>query len=152
LRGLASQELIRRPVHAKILADLALIPDQNIKIASEYELYQEFIFRIEERDSKKAARRDIDTKSRIEFMLDIAWWLWEVAKADSFSILDIPDSIAEKWKSRFRDSVDRETALRELLTGSVLERSKIDRIFETKDEIVSSFHIAHIGSSWWPKS
>jgi hypothetical protein len=146
LRTIEGDALIRRPVHAKILADLALIPNQNVQINNEYDLYQEFIFRIAARETtEKGAREPVGLEARIDFMLEIAWWLWSKKKEQSFSIDEIPDSITKKAIAHFEQTVNRETALREMLIGSVLERSRLQKILDTKDEI--RFFFPH--RSYW---
>jgi hypothetical protein len=146
LQNLGASELIRRPVHAQILADLALIPGQNIQIQNEYDLYYEFLFRIAKRETtEKDARQSIDADLRIGFMLEIAWWLWSKKQVNSFSIDEIPADVVNATAKYFPEAVDRETTLREMLIGSVLERSQMSKIFETKDEI--KFFFPH--RSYW---
>lgn len=76
VRALNFQDLISRPVQAKILTDLASDPKVVLKKFTRYQLYDEFIHAVLRRDEEKKARMPIGAISRREFLRRLCWWLW----------------------------------------------------------------------------
>jgi hypothetical protein len=142
ISALPAADLICRPVHAKMLADLALIPGQPIHLTNEYELYRELMARVTARETEeKDSREPIDATTRIEFITNIAWWLWTIKQSDAFSFEEIPPAILNRASQAFEEVHDSTTVAREMLIGSVLERSSLANVFNTKDQI--TFYFPH---------
>ena len=93
-------EVFSKPVHARILTDLAADPDVDLAPfalgVSRWSLYQVFFESLAEREVDKTARRPIRDAKRLDFLREIAFWLWlRKGGATSFSAHDIPDSLIE---------------------------------------------------------
>lgn len=117
-------DMVRRPVHAKMLADLSIIETHSIENYNEYDLYKNFITKTIERESDKAARKAVPESTRFEFMLRVAWWLWTVKKQNMFSPDELPKELNDFVISHCDEHTDVGTAIREFITGSILEHSK----------------------------
>ncbi|MDJ0643790.1 MAG: NACHT domain-containing protein, partial [Erythrobacter sp.] len=122
-------EIFSKPVHAKILTELAADPAFDIETFSEgitrWHLYQEFFASLFERESLKEARRPISERQRQRFLGQLAVWLWtEKSGVTSFSVDELPDRFNELAEVSHTD--DPETRLREYLTGSFLEKKSGD--------------------------
>lgn len=124
--------IFSKPVHAQILTDLGSESSFDIDRfrdgISRWDLYEAFFAYLAERESKKPARRAVSDHARLEFLREIAYWLW--AKRDgstSFSSVEIPTYIIESLD--LDDSDDPDVRLREYLTGSFLEKKDGDVFF-----------------------
>ena len=116
--------LFSKPVHIKILTDLAADPSVDLSVFSQggsrWLLYSEFISSLYDRELEKDARIPISHEVRLDFLVDLAFWLWSnKQKQTSFSSEELPDElILEKISI---DVSEIESAKRELLSGSILE-------------------------------
>ncbi len=125
-------EIFSKPVHAKILTDLAADPEFKLdrfkKHVTRWKLYEAFFDTLAERESEKESRRPISEVKRLEFLRRLAIWLWsDKAGSVSFSAADVPVSVISTVEAP--DSSDDESKLRELLTGSLLEKKGRDIYF-----------------------
>jgi hypothetical protein len=68
--------LVLRPVQAKMLADLAIDPHVEWRSFSRYELFEQFVSRITEREASRPTRGTFDQATRTKFVELVAWWLW----------------------------------------------------------------------------
>lgn len=74
---LQSTDLLTRPVHITLVAELGANPDFSFENFDEYSLYQHFITNMIDRDvDNKQARRSIGTEPRRKFQRELAWWAW----------------------------------------------------------------------------
>lgn len=96
---LADQDpsLFEKPVHARILTDLATDPNVDLSFLKDHltrwHLYRAFFSALAERENKKDARRAIGDDRRVAFLRDLAFWLWtQKGGATAFSIHELPDS------------------------------------------------------------
>lgn len=90
------EDLLRRPVHLNIIAELAANPDFNLAGFNEYSLYEHCIRSMIERDIRdKPARRSIPLEARIQFQYRLAWWAWNRGGVSQghFNRYDIPASL-----------------------------------------------------------
>jgi len=122
-------ELFSKPVHAKILIDLASDPDVDLsRFASgvtRWGLYEIFFSSLVEREMDKEVRRPIGDVPRITFLRQVAYWLWtERGGATSFCAADLPDDLFGALAQG--DAADAEALKREYLTGSFLEKKNGD--------------------------
>jgi hypothetical protein len=92
VKRLKLDDLIRRPVQAKMLAQIILNPKNSIEKISRYDLYNLFIDDCLTREEEKPQRRNITRDVRRQFMQDLAWWLWAIKRTRTFTVQDIPNS------------------------------------------------------------
>lgn len=125
----ADPDLFGKPVHAKILVDMAADPVVDLSRFSDgitrWGLYEVFFQSLVERETGKAARRPIAETARLDFLREVAFWLWtERNGATSFAAADLPDRIVESLPHG--DAADVDALKREYLTGSFLEKKSGD--------------------------
>jgi hypothetical protein len=125
----ADPDLFGKPVHAKILVDMAADPKVDLSRFADgitrWGLYEVFFQSLAERESEKAARRPIAETGRLDFLREVAFWLWtEKAGATSFSAADLPDRLVAGLPQG--DAADPDSLKREYLTGSFLEKKSGD--------------------------
>lgn len=125
-------EIFGKPVHAKILVDMASDPDVDLAQfaagITRWGLYEVFFNELAERETEKASRRPIAEAHRIEFLQEVAYWLWTAkSQATSFSAGDLPDAIIANLP--FGDAADLDALKREYLTGAFLEKKSGDVYF-----------------------
>lgn len=121
------RELINRPVHAKMIAKLAFSTTKNLEIYKRFHLYKQFIQMFFDREMAKAAREPVDRETRILFIQNLSWRLWKDGGRRHFSSKELAG-----WEKEYFDSTDLNRnvdMLRELLTGSILERKQNDYYF-----------------------
>lgn len=118
-----------KPVHAKILTDLAADPSVDLgrfrEGVSRWSLYDIFFNSLAEREVEKSARRPIGEEDRLGFLREVAVWLW-LAKggATAFSAHDLPDALVDGMAQG--DAADLDSLKREYLTGAFLEKKSGD--------------------------
>ncbi|MDQ0462944.1 hypothetical protein QO010_000692 [Caulobacter ginsengisoli] len=122
-------QVFAKPVHAKILTDLASDPGVDLsKLSggvSRWALYDLFFNRLAEREVEKDARRPIGEEHRLTFLRELAFWLWTgKGGATSFYAPDIPSSVIQLLPQG--DGEDIEAVRREYLTGAFLEKKHGD--------------------------
>lgn len=128
---LADQDpaIFGKPVHAKILTDLAADPSVDLSQfregVSRWSLYNIFFTSLAEREVEKGARRPIGEEDRLGFLREVALWLW-LAKGGStaFSAHDLPDALVEGMAHG--EAADLDSLKREYLTGAFLEKKSGD--------------------------
>ena len=108
-------ELIRRPIQAKMMADLAIDPKVEWRSFSRYSLYTEFMRSITKREIDKKSRRGLGEDRRHHFIVRVAWWVWQQGASLGFHLDDLPETVF--GMSRIDDRMKRE-----LLAGSILEK------------------------------
>lgn len=70
-------DLLRRPVHVQLIADVAADPHFDLRGFNEHRLYEHFIRNMVQRDTVlKPARRSIALDARLQFQRELAWWAW----------------------------------------------------------------------------
>ncbi len=118
-------DLFGKPVHLKILCDLAA--DDSIDLVrfeeslTRWDLYEVFFNDLLERDSEKVARRELGPQARLTFLRELAYWLWtERGGQISFSADELPRSLIEQLNPR--EDEDADGLMRELLVGAFLEK------------------------------
>lgn len=121
--------LFARPVHAKILTELAADRDVDLRSlglsVSRWTLYSEFFRALAAREIEKDARKPISEADRITFLRRVAMWLWRnKAGATSFSAFDLPQGIFDGLSDG--GAADEEDKRREYLTGALLEKKSGD--------------------------
>jgi hypothetical protein len=149
IRAIGYEDLIGRPVQARMLAEIATDPAVPLVAFSRFELYQVFITRIIEREQLKRVRQSISDEKRRLFIRKIAWWLWTTASSTGFSADSLPNSFVKPFGSD--DNEDPDALKRELLSGSMLER-KSNNTFYFAHRSFQEFLVAEhmISTSWTP--
>ncbi len=122
-------EIFGKPVHAKILTDLAADPQVDLSRfadgVSRWQLYETFFHSLVERETEKEARSPISERSRLEFVRAIAFWLWaQKGGSTDFHSGDLPDGLLSQLPGD--EAADLDTQKREYLTGSFLEKKSGD--------------------------
>jgi NACHT domain/Restriction endonuclease len=71
-------DLLKRPVHVALVAEVGADPSFDFDGFNEYKLYSHFISSMVERDTRdKPARREIPLAPRLAFQRELAWWAWK---------------------------------------------------------------------------
>lgn len=120
-------EVFSKPVHAKILTDLAADPEVDLarfaQGVSRWQLYEVFFESLAERETEKDARRPIPEAARLMFLREVAFWLWsQRGGTTDFHAADLPDELLEELPG----DADHDALKREYLTGSFLEKKSGD--------------------------
>jgi hypothetical protein len=139
-------DVVRRPVHARMLGVLAASPQWQMSGSTEYDLYYHFVSEFLRRElSQKEARAPVPESERYAFMQRIAWWLWTKRKVISFTADQVPERIVASARKYFDAADTDEVILREMLIGSMLGR-RITAEFIVEKEAFS-FYFPH--RSYW---
>lgn len=124
-------EIFAKPVHLKILVDLA--SDFKLKLdrfaggVTRWDLYQVFFGDLSDREREKEARKGIAPKIRMQFLRQLAFWLWtKKGGAVSFKVGSISDEIIPYGSI---GDIEPEAAVREFLTGAFLEKKDGDTYY-----------------------
>lgn len=125
-------EVFGKPVHAKILVELALDPSVDLSAlasnVTRWSLYSEFFSSLARRETSKAARAPIDEAARLKFLRDVAVWLWRSRDgATSFKASDLPPEMIVALPEGDADTLDEKR--REYLVGAFLERKAGETYF-----------------------
>ncbi|MDT8758747.1 NACHT domain-containing protein [Sphingomonas psychrotolerans] len=115
--------LLERPVHAQMLCEIAVQPDQLSPDMSVYELFDSFVHYLIARELEKKGRDpSFPLAARRRFNSHLAWWLWEMGGASTTTLNDIPQSICEASTRGLNHTLDREETRRELIQGCLVEK------------------------------
>lgn len=137
-------EIFAKPVHAQILTELSSEPTFDLENfqsgISRWDLYEAFFSFLAERESAKKARRPVSDNSRLDFLGELAFWLWsEKSGSTSFSSVEIPEAVLEQLKLEESDDLDVRT--REYLVGAFLEK-KLGDVFYFGHRSFAEFLVA----------
>lgn len=117
-----SQEtLISRPVHARMLADIATDPNVSISGISRYALYDHFVDHLIKRELTKQGRgRLYKSNDWRSFACDLAWYLWIAPGTSGIGcrLDDLPDQLFAPYQPA---DEEMSTVKRTLLSGSFLD-------------------------------
>jgi hypothetical protein len=125
IRREVAVDLLARPVHAKIVAELASDPTFDLHGFTRHTLYAAFIKLLVERDvEEKQARRAIGVEDRLEFQRRLAWWSW--TKADEGQGFFERDQVPFSLLTDLTDgtSINDETKLAEYLVSTLTEEKE----------------------------
>jgi len=132
-------DILKRPVQARMLAQILLNPKNSIEKISKFELYNMFIDECLSRETEKHERQKLDAKIRRRFMQDLAWWLWSVKRTRTFTISEIPGDLTRRFVDTHQDTLGQ---IRELLIGSVVEERSIGSLVNEK--AAGNFYFPHL--------
>lgn len=116
-------QLLARPVHAQMLCEIAVHPDQLRSDMSVYELFDSFVHYLLLRELDKRGRdKDFPIDVRRRFNASLAWWLWERGAASTTKLKDIPQRLCDEATGNLRHSLSRDEMRRELIQGCLIEK------------------------------
>lgn len=115
------ESLISRPVHARMLADIATDPSVDILNISRFSLYDHFITHLIKREISKPSRGGVyKAADRRLFACDLAWHMWTQSGISGIGcrIDDLPDELFNPYITQ---NDDMDSIKRELMSGSFLD-------------------------------
>lgn len=127
LKAVAFGDLIKRPVHAKMIAELACNPSVKIRQFSSRDLYSLFVNQTIEREVHEKGRTEYGVETRRQFAASLAWWLWKRSRTASIGIEEVPDALVAPYADKDPDSID--AARRDLVSACFLERKYGDVLY-----------------------
>lgn len=121
LESSQNDDLLSRPVHAKMFAELAT--DENFVIGqlTRFDLYDHFVRLLIEREETKVGRGTmLKGVDRREFSCDLAWYLWIQPSGAALGcrVEDLPDTLFDPYLPTSEDPISLRRAL---LSGSFLD-------------------------------
>ena len=114
------QEILSRPVHVKMLAEVAAHPTVNFREFTVHQLYDVFIQLTIERELEKQERRTYGYNDRRAFARELAWWLWSSSQGMNIAAGQIPDSLVTKFRKDPNEDID--AVRRDLVSACFLDR------------------------------
>lgn len=123
-------ELIGRPLHARIIAELAVAPEVKFKGFNEYDLYSQFIQQILERDAElKSARKNVPIRDRMRFQERLAYWAWTRSNQSQGNFLreEIPISLLDGL--HYGNTDDDEGRLYEYIVSTVTDAKESGHLY-----------------------
>jgi len=156
LQSLKFGHLIRRPIHAKMLCEIALDEAENIERIDVFLLYDKFITLLIHREIGKPGRYSaFGIPVRRAFNRAAAWWLQCNGRSASTTIADIPDSICERATRGIPHEFDSEGLKQELIKGCFVEKPGGQIYLEhqsIQDFLAAEFLFETVGSGQpeWP--
>lgn len=142
IRKLDVHELIQRPVQAKMLADIAADPSNQLWSYSRFELYEIFLNHIIDREMQKPSRHIFTVDERRSFIQSVAWWLWSGSNLSGFDSGDIPKSLLHPYS--YGKDIPTKEVLRDLVSGSILEVKQAGKFYfphRSYQEFLVSEHV-----------
>ncbi len=127
---LVTAELLRRPVHVQLIADLAADPSFDLRGFNEHRLYDHFIRKMVERDTvEKQARRPIPLEARLGFQRELAWWAWRRPDGTQgcFFRHEVPATILKDLPNG--NAVDEEGKRNEYIVSTLTEEKESGVLF-----------------------
>ncbi len=115
------QEIARRPVQLKMLAEILPGWRGSLDALDTATLFDHFIDRIIERDAAKLTRSRFTAKQRRKFATDLAWWLWQTSPRSTLTADQIPAGILERFATRGEDI---DSVRRDLVAACFLDRAR----------------------------
>jgi restriction endonuclease/NACHT domain-containing protein len=137
---------VRRPIHARMLCEIAADPEANTNLLTLQKLYAMFVEKLVEREYAKPGRdRRIAPIARIKFAETLAWWMWTSHGLQSVLPDEIPPDLI---RSHAYEGITYDLAAlrRELVAGSFFEKSNQALYFSHRSllEYLASEHLRTI--------
>lgn len=126
----AFDELLKRPVHAQMLCQIATDPNESLTDLSKYRLFDRFVhFLIDREVNKRGRDPHFSLEIRRNFNRALAYWLWEQGGISTVTLASVPAEICRLATSEVRHDYD-DTALRkELTAGCLIEKGATGTIY-----------------------
>lgn len=123
-------ELLQRPVHVSLIAQVGSDPKFDLEGFNQFKLYRHFIHSMIERDTRdKPARRAIPIEPRKQFQRELAWWAWRrpgIAQG-CFSRHEVPSTLLSDLPNG--NSVDDEGKRNEYIVSTLTEEKEAGILF-----------------------
>lgn len=115
------KELLSRPIHAKIMAELISDPYIKLDQFNKFTLYDEFLTSLMSRERTKSNRIHTPKRERHSFLYNLAWFIWSRKDVHSlaFRLSDLPNELFSSSLRVENDEIDDRK--RDLLSGSFIE-------------------------------
>jgi len=152
VRREVDRDLLRRPVHAKIVAELASDASFDLRGFTQHTLYAQFMQRLIERDvDEKQARRDIGVADRLTFQRELAWWSWtKPGEGQGFFDRDqVPRTLLDGLPNG--RATDPETKLAEYLVSTLTEEKEAGVLYFAHRSF-QEFLVAERVRKWTPSA
>lgn len=122
-------EILQRPVQARIVGQLAASPTYSFKNINTFELYDDFVIKMLEREQEKVARKKIPVEDRRRFLNELAWWAWtrDNAVQGIFRKDEVPQVIFDQFSNG--DAIDQRSKRSEYLVSSMTEQKDADVLY-----------------------
>lgn len=119
----AYDKFLTRPVHARMLAEIAAERADLLDSLSELRLYDRFIHTLLRRETAKPGRdKRITVGQRRRFAAELAWWMWEKkGRLRSIRIEEIPEELINKFQTLHPDIAKSELR-RELVASCFVDK------------------------------
>jgi hypothetical protein len=115
--------LLVRPVHARMLCQIATDPNVILKSISKYGLFDRFVhFLLDREVSKRGRDPRFGIESRRKFNAQVALWLWRQAGASTVTLNQIPFQICQMAAKGITHDYDELTLRRELAQGCLVDK------------------------------
>ena len=139
-------ELIVRPVHAKMLVEVSSEQEEVFEKLSTYHLYDRFIHGLLRREiDKKGRDKKIGVYARRDFATRVAWWMWSQSGLRSTRVEKIPEGIIQHFVSAYPAYEERELR-RELIAGCFIDKNDSSAIYfphRSFQEFLVSVHLIY---------
>lgn len=136
-----NEQLLSRPIHARMMADLATDPDFDMGRLSRFALYDHFVNLLIARELSKSGRgRLYRPNDRRSFACDLAWHLWTNPSSSGLGcrLDDLPDTLFTPYLPAGEEI---NAAKRDLLSGSFLDE-KVGGVFFFSHKSFQEFLVA----------
>lgn len=127
---LVPADLLRRPVHVPLVAEIAANPAFDLRGFNLYRLYEHFIKSMVERDTvQKPARKPVPLEARLDFQRELAWWAWArpATTQGCFFRHEVPASLLESQPNG--NAVDLEGKRNEYIVSTLTEEKEAGVLF-----------------------
>jgi hypothetical protein len=123
------EDILQRPVQARIVGLLAADRCYNFKDASRFKLYSDFVRQVIHRDQEKRARSLIPAEDRHKFLRDLAWWAWTRpgVSQGSFRREEVPRHLFNGLSDG--QAIDYQSKRTEYLVSSLTEEKDADHLY-----------------------
>lgn len=128
--ALVPADLLRRPVHVQLVADVAADPEFDLRGFNVHRLYEHFIGNMVRRDTVlKPARRSIALEARLQFQRELAWWAWRKPEGTqgSFYRRELPAILFRELPNG--NSIDDEGKRNEYIVSTLTEEKESGVLF-----------------------
>ncbi|MDQ1818056.1 NACHT domain-containing protein [Massilia sp. CCM 9210] len=113
-------DILQRPVQTRIVGLLAADPNYTFKGISRFQLYNDFVQEVIQRDQEKRARSYIPAADRHRFLCNLAWWSWtKPGIQGTFLREEVPNSLLDGLSDG--QAIDYQAKRTEYLISSLTE-------------------------------
>jgi NACHT domain len=149
LLGPDFESLLSRPIHAKMLCEVATNLNVNLSQLNKLALYDQFVDHLIERETQKRGRSDFfSSQQRRAVNVAVAWWL--LSRTDDAPQEEVPTALLLKAIGNHRVRLDELSVRRELLVGCLIEKDSGGRVYFPHYsilEFLASEYMFNVGES-----